>query len=48
MANHDNNQHDANENIRIGNLWYGIRLMAALMTLQKTTDLRPQTSDHRS
>jgi acetylornithine deacetylase/succinyl-diaminopimelate desuccinylase-like protein len=41
MANHDNNQHDANENIRVGNLWYGIRLMAALMTLQK--DHRPQT-----
>ncbi len=42
MANHDNNQHDANENIRIGNLWYGIRLMAALMTL-KTTGDRQQT-----
>ncbi|MEM6735773.1 MAG: M20/M25/M40 family metallo-hydrolase [Bacteroidota bacterium] len=32
IANHDNNQHAANENLRIGNLWYGIRLMAALMT----------------
>lgn len=38
MANHDNNQHDANENIRIGNLWYGIRLMASLLT----TDYRPE------
>ena len=34
MANHDNNQHDADENIRVGNLWYGIRLMAALMTME--------------
>ncbi|MGI9666166.1 MAG: M20/M25/M40 family metallo-hydrolase [Acidimicrobiia bacterium] len=33
MANHDNNQHDANENIRVGNLWYGVSLMAALMAL---------------
>ena len=32
IANHDNNQHAANENLRIGNLWYGISLMAALMT----------------
>ena len=38
MANHDNNQHDANENIRIGNLWYGIKLMSALLTLQKAAD----------
>jgi acetylornithine deacetylase/succinyl-diaminopimelate desuccinylase-like protein len=33
IANHDNNQHDANENLRIGNLWYGVRLMAALLTM---------------
>jgi len=33
FANHDNNQHAANENIRIANLWYGIDLMAALMTM---------------
>ena len=45
MANHDNNQHDANENIWIGNLWYGISLMAALMTLQTTTDHGPRTTD---
>ena len=32
LANHDNNQHAADENLRIGNLWYGIKLMAALMT----------------
>ncbi len=33
MANHDNNQHAPNENLRIANLWYGIDLMAALLTL---------------
>ncbi len=33
IANHDNNQHAADENLRIGNLWYGIKLMSALMTM---------------
>jgi len=33
MVNHDNNQHAENENVRIGNLWYGVDLMAVLMTL---------------
>ncbi len=33
FANHDNNQHAANENLRLGNLWYGIDLMAALMSI---------------
>jgi acetylornithine deacetylase/succinyl-diaminopimelate desuccinylase-like protein len=33
IANHDNNQHTFNENIRIQNLWDGIELMAALMTM---------------
>jgi acetylornithine deacetylase/succinyl-diaminopimelate desuccinylase-like protein len=31
IANHDNNQHSSNENLRIENLWDGIELMAALM-----------------
>jgi acetylornithine deacetylase/succinyl-diaminopimelate desuccinylase-like protein len=31
IANHDNNQHAANENIRLENLWDGIELMAALL-----------------
>lgn len=31
IANHDNNQHSFNENIRIRNLWDGIELMAALL-----------------
>ena len=33
IANYDNNQHSANENIRIQNLWNGIELMAALLSL---------------
>lgn len=34
IANHDNNQHASNENIRLGNLWYGIDLYAALLTMR--------------
>lgn len=33
IANHDDNQHTFNENIRIQNLWDGIELMAALLTM---------------
>jgi len=32
-VNHDNNQHSFNENVRIQNLWDGIELMAALLTM---------------
>ncbi len=31
MVNHDNNQHAANENLRIGNLWTGIDMYAFVM-----------------
>ena len=31
IANHDNNQHAANENLRIQNLWDGIAIFAATM-----------------
>ncbi len=34
IANHDNNQHSANENIRLQNLWDGIETMAALLTIR--------------
>lgn len=34
LANHDNNQHSFNENIRLQNLWDGIELMAALLTMK--------------
>lgn len=33
MANHDDNQHAPDENVRLGNLWYGIDLIAALLTM---------------
>ena len=33
IANHDNNQHGHNENIRLQNLWDGIETMAALLVL---------------
>ncbi len=34
IANHDNNQHSANENIRLQNLWDGIETMAALLMMK--------------
>jgi acetylornithine deacetylase/succinyl-diaminopimelate desuccinylase-like protein len=34
IVNHDNNQHGANENVRIKNLWDGIEVFAALMTMK--------------
>jgi acetylornithine deacetylase/succinyl-diaminopimelate desuccinylase-like protein len=33
IANYDNNQHAENENLRLQNLWDGIEIMAALMTM---------------
>jgi len=33
IANHDDNQHSFNENLRIQNLWDGIDVMAALLTM---------------
>jgi acetylornithine deacetylase/succinyl-diaminopimelate desuccinylase-like protein len=35
IANHDNNQHAENENIRIGNLWDALEIFASIMTLKK-------------
>ena len=34
IANYDNNQHSANENIRLQNLWDGIETMAALLAME--------------
>ncbi|MDA7978828.1 MAG: M20/M25/M40 family metallo-hydrolase [Pirellulales bacterium] len=34
IANHDNNQHAPNENIRLGNLWYGVDVMARLFLMK--------------
>ncbi len=33
IANYDNNQHAENENLRLQNLWDGIEIMAAIMTM---------------
>ena len=32
IVNHDNNQHAANENLRLQNLWDGVQIFAALFT----------------
>lgn len=34
IANHDDNQHAPDENLRLANLWYGIDLMAAVLTME--------------
>ena len=34
IANHDNNQHAPDENIRIGNIWYGIEIYTAMFTME--------------
>jgi acetylornithine deacetylase/succinyl-diaminopimelate desuccinylase-like protein len=34
IANHDDNQHAADENLRLANLWYGIDLMASLLAME--------------
>jgi acetylornithine deacetylase/succinyl-diaminopimelate desuccinylase-like protein len=34
IANYDDNQHAANENLRLQNLWDGTATMAALLALQ--------------
>ena len=36
VANHDNNQHAPDENLRIANLWYAIDLYGALLTMPVT------------
>lgn len=35
IVNHDNNQHGADENLRLQNLWEGIEMLAALMTMTR-------------
>ena len=36
LVNHDNNQHGPNENLRLRNLFEGVELLAAIMTMAKT------------
>lgn len=33
IANHDNNQHGPDENVRVANIWYGVSLWATLLTM---------------
>lgn len=33
IANHDNNQHAPDENIRIGNIWYGMDIYSSIFTM---------------
>jgi len=35
IVNHDNNQHGADENLRLQNLWEGIEMMADVMTMER-------------
>lgn len=35
LANYDNNQHSENENIRLQNLWDGIEIFAAILTMRE-------------
>ena len=35
LVNHDNNQHGPDENLRLQNLWEGIELLAAVLTMAK-------------
>ncbi len=37
MVNHDNNQHGPDENLRLQNLWEGIEMMAAILTMARPT-----------
>ena len=35
IVNHDNNQHGPDENLRLQNLWEGIEMLAAIMTMSR-------------
>jgi acetylornithine deacetylase/succinyl-diaminopimelate desuccinylase-like protein len=35
IANHDNNQHAENENIKLKNFFEGIQVFSAIMTMEK-------------
>ncbi len=43
IANHDNNQHGPDENVRVANIWYGISLWAALLTTDFSAISNPPT-----
>ena len=41
ITNHDNNQHAANENLRLRNLWDAVNLYAAMMARAELVAIRP-------
>jgi acetylornithine deacetylase/succinyl-diaminopimelate desuccinylase-like protein len=45
IANHDDNQHAPDENLRLGNLWYGIDLFAELLTLGPLSEEPDEAAD---
>lgn len=44
VANHDNNQHAPDENLRIANLWYAIDLYGALLTMPSSPHMAQTAS----
>lgn len=46
IANHDNNQHAANENLRLQNLWDAIQIYSAIFTGSDETDVPRHSSRH--
>jgi acetylornithine deacetylase/succinyl-diaminopimelate desuccinylase-like protein len=48
VANHDDNQHSHNENIRLQNLWDGIETMAALLALEPSCGSEPCSAEEPS
>lgn len=46
IANHDNNQHAPNENIRLQNLWDGIETMAALIAMEDGREPPVESDGH--
>ena len=45
IANHDNNQHAPDENVRVANLWYGVSLWATLLTTDFSSVATSRTPD---
>jgi len=46
IANHDNNQHAANENLRLQNLWDAVQVYAAIFTDFDRSRVQPSTAGH--
>lgn len=46
IVNHDNNQHQPNENLRLGNLWSGIETFAAIFMMAPSPQFLPGGQKH--